>query len=67
MNKKEKEDMVAKALDTPEGRKMLWDMGFVPAIKKFAKEQFSTWDKDRQERWMTVAFGPTWRTRLERN
>ena len=61
---RKKEKLVAEALDTKEGRKLLWDKGFAPAIKEWIDSEFSKWDKVRQERWMDVAFGPSWRDKL---
>ena len=61
---KNNEKLVVEALDTKEGRQLLWEKGFVPAIKEWVESTFSKWDKERQERWMDVAFGHSWRERL---
>jgi len=58
---KVKAKMIASALDTKEGRKLLFEKGFVPAIKEFKKKYFDKWDVTRQEKWMDVAFGIQWR------
>ena len=59
------DNLIAQALDTKEGRSLLGE-AMKLIIADWAKEEFSKWDRPRQERWMDTAFGLIWRDKLNK-
>lgn len=59
-----KEQLISNCLNTKDGRDMLWDIAIKPSVKNYAKNVFSKFNREHQERWMDCAFGKEWRTKI---
>lgn len=46
-----KAKLIAEAMGTQEGRKMLWD-AMMGGVEIFVRDYFSKWDGARQKRWI---------------
>jgi len=51
-----KEEMIAKALMTKEGKKTMFE-AISKGVILFRDKYFSKWDRDHQDRFLKVAFG----------
>lgn len=51
------ESLVAEALNTKEGRGLLWEKAIAPAAREFVDKIFSTWDGKHQRRFVAFLSG----------